>query len=233
MSRVRIVLTLLLLACLLPSVALGDTVLTISVAPQVEPFTQPLTVSGSLSDSSGAALSGTQLDLQASSNINATNFATVATTAAGADGSYSFTLTPAHNGRYRVVEAKAPSVVSTTVPVYRRVVWTTGCNWCRPGPLPTGAFSIVFHYRIQSPVDVHLGGKQLILYVGRNADRTLHIVARSRVRQLRAGVAAGRAVARVAAGTTSFGLDFCMRLAVSDRIGGPGTTAPCPKTLAR
>jgi hypothetical protein len=222
-----------LLALTLPSAAIGDGALTIAVSAQVENFNQPLTVSGALSDASGGSVANVQVDLQATSTIAGADFKTVATGTTAADGSYSFTLTPSHNGQYRVVETSSPSIASSSVPVYRQVIFSTDCNWCRPVTLPRGPFRILIHYRILSPTDVRLGGKKLVVYFGRNAQRRQGIVGSRRVKQTAPGVAAGRVVLVAPAGTVSFDYYLCMRLSVNDRVGGPDASTPCPKTEPR
>ena len=96
--------------------------------------TNPLVVGSSTmitGQVAGKKASGAKVDLQAEP-AGSTNFSTVASTAAAANGHYAFTVTPSLNTTYRVMSKAAPSATSPNLLVKVRVKVTLHVSTARP-----------------------------------------------------------------------------------------------------
>jgi hypothetical protein len=111
---------------------------TIAVSASKIRYPGTVTISGQVT---GIA-TGASVELQANAYPFA-GFATVDQATASTDGSYTFTVGPTVNTRYRVVATGSPPQTSRSAAIVVEPGRTQqACNYCHPGSYPAGGFEI-------------------------------------------------------------------------------------------
>jgi hypothetical protein len=132
------------------------------------------------------------------------SFATEASTATAADGSFRFRASPTRNTRYRVVIGVTPSIRSATVPVTVNEIVTTQVGYKSPGRA-----RIVI--RSRHPADLRWGDRRVSWYVSGGERTRLHRVKVGRTHAASPGVTQMRTTVQVPAGRFRFAACFQAR----------------------
>ena len=205
-----------------PSAAAREATLTARAGRGQIRFGGSTRIAGALSGDP-AGNSGQPVELQADSYPYG-SFATAASTATAADGSYSFPVSPGRNTRYRVVLSGPSQAESQTVGLTVEERLTTKVRY---PPLGRARITVVSRH----PANLHWGGRRVSWYLSSGSRGGLRRVRLSKTREVGPGITRLRTTLPVPAGRFRFAA--CFRAHSQAAMGAPSEHPRCGRRRFR